>query len=166
MKRKFFISLILAAISAATWAQTQDIKVSTNAENPEHLFTLTSASNYMMTPHTSPTQTAANAGRFAFFAVEGQENQYKIYCIDNKKWISYTKAASYAAGTLNFAKLIDAPPKPASIPESITLIYLTFDTFIPKVSAAPGCSPTALILRPNLVLYNTNQTTNIIANAI
>ncbi len=107
MKRKFFISLILAAISAATWAQTQDIKVSTNAENPEHLFTLTSASNYMMTPHTSPTQTAANAGRFAFFAVEGQENQYKIYCIDNKKWISYTKAASYAAGTLNFAKLID-----------------------------------------------------------
>ena len=107
MKRKFFTSLLLAAISAATWAQTQDIKVSTDVENPEHLFTLTNAGNLTMTPYTSPTQTAANAGHFAFFAVDGEENQYKIYCVDNKKWISYEKASGYS-NSVNFAKLIDA----------------------------------------------------------
>ena len=107
MKRKFFTSLLLAAISAATWAQTQDIKVSTDVENPEHLFTLTNAGNLTMTPYTSPTQTAANAGHFAFFAVDGEENQYKIYCVDNQKWISYEKASGYS-NSVNFAKLIDA----------------------------------------------------------
>ena len=107
MKRKFFTSFLLAAISAATWAQTQDIKVSTDVENPEHLFTLTNAGNLTMTPYTSPTQTAANAGHFAFFAVDGEENQYKIYCVDNKKWISYEKASGYS-NSVNFAKLIDA----------------------------------------------------------
>ena len=50
---------------------------------------------------------------------------------------------------------IDAPPSPAKNPDIKTPLYLTLATLIPNVSAAPGCSPTALILRPNLVLYKT-----------
>lgn len=64
------------------------------------------------------------------------------------------------------AKLIDAPPNPANIPDIITAAYLVLVTLIPNVSAAPGCSPTALILSPNLVLYNTYHVTATNINAM
>ncbi|MBQ5643428.1 MAG: Ig-like domain-containing protein [Bacteroidaceae bacterium] len=52
-----------------------------------------------MTSYTSPTETAENAGKFAFYAEAGKENSYYIYSVDRKKWVSYTKAASYENGT-------------------------------------------------------------------
>ena len=48
---------------------------------------------------------------------------------------------------------IVAPPNPAINPENKTAIYLTKNTFIFKVSAAFGCSPTAINLIPHFVLY-------------
>ncbi len=49
----------------------------------------------------------------------------------------------------------NAPPRPASIPLAVTQRYLILRTSIPAVSAAVGCSPTALILSPRGVLNRT-----------
>jgi len=46
----------------------------------------------------------------------------------------------------------NAPPRPASMPLSITQRYLVLKTLMPAESAAAGCSPTALTLSPKGVL--------------
>ena len=51
------------------------------------------------------------------------------------------------------AKLIVAPPNPANNPETTTAKYLYKYILTFNVSAAFGCSPTAISLNPNLVLY-------------
>ena len=52
-----------------------------------------------MAAHSNPTQD--NYGRFAFYAVEGKENTYKIYSYDADLWLSYTKAGGYS-NAMNF----------------------------------------------------------------
>jgi len=47
------------------------------------------------------------------------------------------------------------PPSPASMPLRTTQRYFILKTSIPAVSEAAGCSPTALILKPNGVLNST-----------
>ena len=46
-----------------------------------------------------------------------------------------------------------SPPIPPNIPEIIVPAYLILYTLIPTESAACGCSPQALSLNPNFVLY-------------
>ena len=38
----------------------------------------------------------ATAGKFAFYAVDGVENAYYIYSVDEEKWFNYTKAGGYS----------------------------------------------------------------------
>ena len=54
-----------------------------------------------MAAHSNPTQ--ENYGRFAFYAVAGKENTYKIYSYDADLWLSYTKASGYNNG-MNFVR--------------------------------------------------------------
>lgn len=105
MKKSLFAALLLSAVSAA-WAQTEEIKPSASEENPEAMFTMANGNGLSMTSYTSPTTTPENAGKFAFFVVEGKTNAYRIYSVDRQKWISYACAASYNVGT-NFARLVD-----------------------------------------------------------
>src|SRR5574344_1939599 len=51
------------------------------------------------------------------------------------------------------------PPNPAKHPEIIVPKYLIFLTLIPNESAACGCSPHDLNLKPNFVLYRTKDKT-------
>ena len=104
-KNLLMLALLLPAM--AGWAQTDAIKASTSVDNPESMFTMKNGNGLIMTSYTSPTKTAENAGKFAFYAEDGKENSYYIYSVDRKKWVSYTKAASYNNG-VNFAKLVDA----------------------------------------------------------
>lgn len=94
----FFLALLLLSMTSMAWAQTDIIKVSTSVDNPEHLYTLKNGFDLMMTSYTSITEKEANAGKFAFYAEEGKEDSYYIYNVDRKKWVSYTKAASYSTG--------------------------------------------------------------------
>lgn len=96
-KNLLMLGLLLHAMTG--WAQTDAIKASTSVDNPENLFTLKNGNGLTMTSYTSPTETAENAGKFAFYAEAGKENSYYIYSVDRKKWVSYTKAASYDNGT-------------------------------------------------------------------
>ncbi len=91
------LALLLPAMTG--WAQTDAIKASTSVDNPENLFTLKNGNGLTMTSYTSPTETAENAGKFAFYAEAGKANSYYIWSVDRKKWVSYTKADSYANGT-------------------------------------------------------------------
>lgn len=61
---------------------------------PEHSYTMVNGNGYYCNATTSPTQTSANYAKFAFYA--GTETgSYYIYNITAKKWVSYTKKASY-----------------------------------------------------------------------
>ena len=95
-KNLLMLALLLPAMMG--WAQTDAIKASTSVDNPENLFTLKNGNGLTMTSYTSPTETAENAGKFAFYAEAGKANSYYIYSVDRKKWVSYTKAASYDNG--------------------------------------------------------------------
>lgn len=107
MKKALFLGAVFAAMSAVTWAQTDVIKPSTSVDSPEHQYTMKNGNGVLMTSFTSPTQTPANAGKFAFYADEANEGAYFIYSVDRQKWVSYTKAASYT-NKVGFATLEDA----------------------------------------------------------
>ena len=97
-KHKFLKStlcLLMAMVCNVVWAQTATIEVSTKVDAPENTYSLLSKNGAYMSAGTGSTQFFI--GRFAFFAADG-ENAYKIYSVDGKKWVSYTKADSYAGG--------------------------------------------------------------------
>ena len=98
---KSTLCLLLAMLCNVAWAQ---IEVSTSVDTPENTYSLLSKNGAYMSVGTGATQ--YRLGRFAFYAAEG-ENVYKIYSVDGKKWVSYTKAASYGGGA-NKATLVDA----------------------------------------------------------
>ena len=106
MKKALFLGALFATMTSLTWAQTDAIKPSTDVDSPEHLYTLKNGNGVLMTSFTSPTQTPANAGKFAFYAEEGKEDAYFIYSVDRQKWVSYTKAGSYD-NKVGFAELVD-----------------------------------------------------------
>ena len=75
------------------------IQPSTKTDAPEHLYKIKNKRNIYMAAHSNPTQ--ENYGRFAFYAVDGKENTYKIYSYDADLWLTYTKAGGYSDG-MNF----------------------------------------------------------------
>lgn len=102
----FYILLFFAATG---WAD--EIQPSTSVDNPEHVYVVAHAkgsTGYLWSSTGTPTQTLSEAGRFAFIAKEnGGTNEYYIYDVNNKKYISYTKADSYATG-MNFSTLAES----------------------------------------------------------
>lgn len=106
MKKIFFLTFLLAALTSAVRGQTETILPSESEAGPEHIYILKNGNGVWMTSYTSPTRTEGNAGKFAFFADEANADACFIYSVDRKKWVSYTKAASYSNGT-NFAVLVD-----------------------------------------------------------
>lgn len=98
------LAMMLTTVGA--WAQTEAIQTSTNVESPEHVFKLKNANGWVMAGTTGSTGAGTTPGKFAFFAgtVDGA---FKVYSIDEAKWVSYTKSSSYDNGA-NFAVLIDS----------------------------------------------------------
>ena len=94
---------MLSAVGA--WAQTDVIKASTSVECPEHIYTIKNGNNYFMYYSTGPASAKANAAYFAFYAGD-KEGDYKIYCLTNKKWVSYTPSS--ADNVKSFALLSDS----------------------------------------------------------
>lgn len=107
--KKLIASLWLMAI-AITPLMADKIAASVTMPDegkPEHVYTMTNGNGVCSNALTAPTQTAENYGLFAFYAVEGSTNSYYIYSHSAKKWLTYTKAASYSNGK-DFVKFADA----------------------------------------------------------
>ena len=105
MKKLLLLFAIMLSVVGA-WAQTEAIKTSTNVTSPEHVFELKNANGWVMAGTTGSTGASTTPGKFAFF--EGtKDGAFKVYSIDEAKWVSYTKNSSYDNGE-NFAVLIDS----------------------------------------------------------
>ena len=86
-----FLALLLTAVGA--WAQSVTLQPSTSVDSPEFVYYLANGNAVLMDAGTAAiTKTDNNPGRFAFFAVEGKPNTYKIMSVDatgDNKWLSY-----------------------------------------------------------------------------
>ena len=95
---KKFFSILLAALCLSTQAYADKVTASTTLPSegkPEHVYTMVNGNGAYVGPTTAPT-TDEN-GLFAFYAVEGVDGAYYIYSHNAKKWLGYTKAASYSS---------------------------------------------------------------------
>ena len=95
-------------LSGTAWAQdtesteetvTATFEASTSTDKPEHMYKIRSL-NTTDTGYTMYWDIAGGndeescAGTFAFFKKEGTEDQYYIYCVDNKTYLSYKTGAT------------------------------------------------------------------------
>lgn len=96
--KKLLLSLALALIGL-TQASATSIKPSTTLPSegiPEYLYSFVNGNGLAMNGYTGTTQTEANYGYFAFYAVDDVANAYYMYSYTAEKWITYTPAASYS----------------------------------------------------------------------
>lgn len=100
--KKILLMLALMLPCLGAWAQIQP---STKTDAPENLYKIKSKNGLYMAAHANPTQ--VNYGRFAFYAVEGKDNTYKIYSYDADLWLSYNMASGYSDG-MNFVTFADS----------------------------------------------------------
>ena len=111
MRKITSILMLLMLCVGASWAQTtENILLSTNVANPEHVYYMKNGNGLWMTATSGPTVTWGNQAKFAFFAGDkkgvGEETAVKIYCVTANKWLSFTEAASYNNG-INFVSMAD-----------------------------------------------------------
>ena len=102
MRKLFFLLAFLCCV--VTQLKADVIQPSTTPYYPEHVYTMMNANGWYANATTHGTQTATEAGHFAFYPVSGVENAYYIYSVDENQWLTYTKAASYS-NTRNFISM-------------------------------------------------------------
>ena len=106
MLQRSTLLLILTLLSPMVWAdKVQPSATMPDGGKPEHVYTMMNGNNVYANALTAPTQTAENYGLFAFYEAEA-DGAYYIYSHTAKKWLTYTKAASYANGK-DFVKFSD-----------------------------------------------------------
>jgi hypothetical protein len=107
MKKLFTLLTMLVIGIGSMWAtvDTQIIKPSTSTSDPEHVYFMhcLNSDNDFATQNAYASNTAADAAKFAFFQAtdangDAIENAYYIYCVNNSKWMSYTKQDAYNNG--------------------------------------------------------------------
>ena len=102
------LCLLMALLCHVAWAEKmQPSTTLPDKGSPEHVYTMMNGNGVYANALTAPTQTPANYGQFAFYAVAGVDGAYYIYSHTAKKWLTYTKAASYSNGK-DFVKMADA----------------------------------------------------------
>ena len=108
MKKYFSLMALLLLFTGQAWADKIEASTTDPSNGkPEHLYTMVSGNGYYANGYTAPTQTDENKALFAFYSA-GISDTYYIYCYTSKKWLSYTKAASYSDGTKGFLRLTDS----------------------------------------------------------
>ena len=100
------LCLVMALVCHVAWAEVQPSTTLPSEGKPEHVYTMMNGNNVYANGLTAPTQTAENYGLFAFYAVDGVDGAYYIYSHTAKKWLTYTKAASYS-NSKDFVKMGD-----------------------------------------------------------
>lgn len=108
MKKYFSLMALLLCFAGQAWADKIEASTTDPSNGkPEHLYTMVSGNGYYANGYTAPTQTDENKALFAFYSA-GISDTYYIYCYTSRKWLSYTKAASYSDGTKGFLRLTDS----------------------------------------------------------
>lgn len=108
MKKYFSLMALLLLFTGQAWADKIEASTTDPSNGkPEHLYTMVSGNGYYANGYTAPTQTDENKALFAFYSA-GISDTYYIYCYTSRKWLSYTKAASYSDGTKGFLRLTDS----------------------------------------------------------
>ena len=103
---KHTLPLLLLLLSPMAWAdKVQPSVTMPDGGKPEHVYTMKNGNDVYSNALTAPTQTAENYGLFAFYEAE-VDGAYYIYSHTAKKWLTYTKAASYSNGK-DFVKFSD-----------------------------------------------------------
>lgn len=102
MRKLFFLLAFLCCV--VTQMKADVIQPATTPYYPEHVYTMVNANGWYADANTHGTQNQAESGHFAFYPVSGIDNAYYIYSVDNNKWLTYTKAASYS-NTRNFISM-------------------------------------------------------------
>ena len=106
--KKNMLCLLMALVCHVAWAEKmQPSTIQPDKGSPEHVYTMMNGNGVYANALTAPTQTPANYGQFAFYAVDGVDGAYYIYSHTAKKWLTYTKAASYS-NSKDFVKMADA----------------------------------------------------------
>lgn len=107
MKKYFSLMALLLCFAGQAWADKIEASTTDPSNGkPEHLYTMVSGNGYYANGYTAPTQTDENKALFAFYSA-GVSDAYYIYCYTSRKWLSYTKAASYSNKT-GFISLTDS----------------------------------------------------------
>ena len=107
MKKYFSLMALLLCFAGQAWADKIEASTTDPSNGkPEHLYTMVSGNGYYANGYTAPTQTDENKALFAFYSA-GISDTYYIYCYTSRKWLSYTKAASYSNKT-GFISLTDS----------------------------------------------------------
>lgn len=106
--KKIITLLMLLCTCIGAWADSLSaiLAVSNNETTPEYQYKVQprNSSDYWWSSTTTTCNNIDNAGKFAFYAAEGDGNYY-IYSVDAQQWLSYEKAASYNNGK-NFVTLV------------------------------------------------------------
>lgn len=106
MRKITSLLMLLCAFVGTAWAQTSELKVSTDRTNPQNVYFIKNGNNAFMNGQTCPMGTSEEPGRFAFFAVDGQTDTYKMYSVNAGKWIAYT--AEIGKGKVSLVDTEDA----------------------------------------------------------
>jgi hypothetical protein len=112
--------MVLMGLWGSAWA---GIAVSTNVSNPEHVYTIKSGNGYYCNGQTAPTQTEANYGKFAFFAVDGVDGAYKIYSTTAQRWLGYSASSSYSSRTNFVTNTLQTSAKNFKVTEYSSGLY-------------------------------------------
>lgn len=105
MRKLFFLLAFLCCV--VTQLKADVIQPSTTPYYPEHVYTMMNANGWYANATTHGTQTASEAGHFAFYPVSEVENAYYIYSVDENQWLTYNKADSYS-NTRDFISMSDS----------------------------------------------------------
>ena len=108
MKKIFTLMAAFLCLMTQAWAD-KVVGSTTLPENgrPEHIYTMRNGNSLYCGKTTAPTETEANYGQFAFYAVDGKANAFYIYNRSNGKWLTYDKASSYS-NCQDFVKFADS----------------------------------------------------------
>ena len=91
MKRfTLILSLLVAMVTTAMAGNL----VGSTTDNPVYFKLKNANGNYIKANAVDGDETTA--GKFAFYAVDGVDNAYYIYSVDEAKWFNYTLASSYS----------------------------------------------------------------------
>ena len=77
---------------------SNDILISTDETNPEHVYTMRNANSDYVSSNLYRVTSADDGALFAFFAVSGKTNVYYLYNYSAQKWLTHTLGSSYTKG--------------------------------------------------------------------
>ena len=103
--RKFLFLLCTLLGTVGAWAEDLTDPLFASTSDNVVNYHIRCRNGYYFDSNTSPTQTEANYGQFAFYKVDGVDKAYYIKCTDTNKWLTYdnTQTGTDGKGFVTFS---------------------------------------------------------------